>query len=50
MDIKQILKDIYTEYKNDYLTSEKMAEHNEIDEEDMKLLIEMGRYYFNNRY
>ena len=50
MDIKQMLKNIYIEYKNDYLTTERMAEHNGMDEEDIKLLIEMGRYYFNNRY
>ena len=50
MDIKSILKKIYLEYKNDYLTTERMAEHNEMDEEDIKRLIEMGRYYYNNRY
>ena len=50
MNIKEILKNIYLKYKNDYLTAEKMAEHNEIDEEDIKILIEMGRYYFNNKY
>lgn len=50
MTIKEFLKNIYIEYKNDYLTSEKMAEHNGIDEKDIKLLIEMGRYYYNNRY
>jgi hypothetical protein len=50
MTIKEFLKNIYIEYKNNYLTSEKMAEHNEMDEQDIKMLIEMGRYYYNNRY
>lgn len=50
MNIKELLKNIYLEYRNDYLTAAKMAEHNEMDEKDIKMLIEMGRYYYNNRY
>lgn len=50
MDVKETLKNIYLEYANDYLTVAKMAEHNNIAEQDMKMLIEMGRYYYNNKH
>ena len=47
MDVKKILKEIYLEYWNDYLTVAKMAEHNQMAEEDLQLIINMGRFYFN---
>ena len=44
--MKKQLINFYLEYTNEYLTIEKVAEHNEIDIEDAKKLIELGRKYF----
>ena len=39
------LKEFYLDWMNNYLTVEKMAEHNEMTVEDTAMLINLGRSY-----
>ena len=39
------LQDFYLDWINNYLTVEKMAEHNELTVEDTATLINLGRSY-----
>ena len=39
------LKAFYLDWMNNYLTVEKMAEHNELTVEDTAILINLGRSY-----
>ena len=39
------LKEFYLDWVNNYLTVEKMAEHNELTVEDTATLINLGRSY-----
>ena len=39
------LKAFYLDWMNNYLTIEKMAEHNELTVEDTAMLINLGRSY-----
>ena len=43
------LQEFYLDWINNYLTVDKMAEHNEITVADAKLLIELGRAYHQER-
>ena len=42
------LQDFYLDWINNYLTVEKMAEHNELTVEDTATLINLGRSYHEN--
>ncbi len=42
MNIRQTLNDIYIEYKNNYLTVEKFAEHNLMPVDQASKLISIG--------
>lgn len=49
MRIKITLADLFLDYFNNYLTVEKFAEHNELDVDDAKAIIELGRKYHEQR-
>lgn len=42
---KKQLQEFYLDWVNNYLTVEKMAEHNELTLEDTAILINLGRSY-----
>jgi hypothetical protein len=46
-NIRKILRDLYLDQLNDYLTIEKYAEHNQILVSDAKTLLDLGRKYFS---
>jgi len=43
------LRDFYLDWFNNYLTVEKMAEHNGITVTDAQILIDLGRTYHEKR-
>ena len=43
--MRKTLKEFYLDYVNNYLTIEKIAEHNEISYLTAKTLIAFGKYY-----
>ena len=42
------LREFYLDYVNNYLTVEKIAEHNELDPGDATILIQLGKKYHEN--
>jgi hypothetical protein len=46
IDIKHKLIELAVSRFNDYLTDSKMAEHEAIDESDLKILLEIGQKYW----
>ena len=49
-NIRKILKEIYLEYTNEYLTLDFMAEKECISEEDLKMLIDLGKKINEKEY
>ena len=43
ISIKSMLNEIYLDYVNNYLTTEKYAEEQGINKDDLTLLLDMGR-------
>jgi hypothetical protein len=49
MKMKIALADLFLDYFNNYLTIEKFAEHNEMEVEDAKLILQLGLKYHEQR-
>lgn len=45
--IRKVLIDTYLDYRNNYLTIEKFADHNGMTDSHAKALIDLGREIFN---
>lgn len=45
--MNQKLAELFREWKNNFLTVERFAEYLEIEEQDARVLINMGRKYHN---
>lgn len=45
-----MLNEIYLDYVNNYLTTEKYAEHQGMNKEDLTFLIDLGRQINNKIY
>lgn len=43
MRLRKVLQELYLDYRNDYLTVDKFAEHNLLAVDDAAMLIELGR-------
>ena len=50
ISIKSMLNEIYLDYVNNYLTTDKYAEYQGINKDDMLFLIDLGRKINNNIY
>ena len=49
-EVRTFLNDLYLEYVNNYLTVNTMAEHQRVNKNDLKILIDLGRAINNNEY
>lgn len=50
ISIKSMLNEIYLDYVNNYLTTDKYAEYQGINKDDLTLLLDMGRQINHNIY
>ena len=50
VDVRKVLKDIYVEWWNDYITVETMADHQGLKDEDMNFLIDLGKRLYKGEY
>lgn len=48
--MKKELIEFYLDYWNDFITTDKIASHYGIDEEDAEHLIKMGRKYYQQKF